>query len=195
MGQYQCIKAHNDSRNLNVIESGINFISSIRISHPDDQKKLLDLYNYKSEHKAPYLITFYSQNSKFYSYRILSNGNTEEVAPIGNYGQMIIEGNDVDYVSSMFKFGLEVTMIDQTKDRSKNYVIYISGLELSENINEWNERAISLSDGVPHRYTFTQKHPFIFYAYHISDYSSTLILNFLLKNKGTFNVKIYIGYV
>ena len=195
MVQYQCIKAHNDSRNLNVIESGINFISSIRISHPDDQKKLLDLYNYKSEHKAPYLITFYSQNSKFYSYRILSNGNTEEVAPIGNYGQMIIEGNDVDYVSSMFKFGLEVTMIDQTKDRSKNYVIYISGLELSENINEWNERAISLSDGVPHRYTFTQKHPFIFYAYHISDYSSTLILNFLLKNKGTFNVKIYIGYV
>ena len=195
MVQYQCVKAHNDSRNLNVIESGINFISSIRISRPEDQKKLFDLINYKSEHKVPYLVTFYSQNSRFYSYRILSNGNTEEVVLVDNYGQMIIESNDDDYVNSVFKFGLEITQLDETKDRSKNYVIYISGLELPENVNEWNERVISLSDGVPHRYTFTQKHPFIFYAYHISDYSETLILNFLLKNKGTFDVNIYIGYV
>ena len=194
MVQYQYVKGFNDSRNLNTIESGINYISTIRMSPHDDQKKNIELINYKYEHKVPYLITFYSQNCNFYSYRVLSDGNTEAITLTENYGQMIIESNNDDYVESIFKFGIEVTLLDPSIDRSKDYVIFISGLELSENMEEWNERAISLSDGIPHRYNFTDKHPFIFYAYHISDYTKTLILNFLLKNKGTFDVKIYVGY-
>lgn len=41
-------------------------------------------------------------------------------------------------------------------------MIYSTGLELSPSLGEWNLRAISLSEGVPHRYTYTNKYPFIF---------------------------------
>ena len=196
MVQCQLIKKENDSQYLNVIESGVNFISSVKKENYEsskEEKKIFELINYKSEIKSPYLITFYSQNCRFYSYRITSNGTKEDIVKMEDYGQMIIESKQEDYVGNSFKVGLEITSTDFSQVQLKNYMIYISGLELSENMKEWNERSISLSEGIPHRYTFTKKYPFISYAYHMSEYIHTLILNFQFKDKGTFKVDIYVG--
>ena len=194
MVQYQLVKTNDASSFLNTIESGINFISSIRLGESENEKKYFDIMNYKAAFKVPYLITFYSQNAKFYSYRKLSNGTDQVISMIENTGQLIIEGNDPDYKGDIFKFGLEITnLVFDKNNRTKDYMIYIAGLEISNSIEEWNKRAISLPEGVPHRYLFTPKHPFIYYAYHISDYSKTLILNFLLLDKGNFDVNIIIG--
>ena len=194
MVQYQLVKRNDDSLFLNRIESGVNFISSIRMSRRhEEEKRLFDLINYKYEYNTPYLITFYSQNSNFYSYRIFSNGTGEAISLSENSAQMIIESDDSDYNSDVFKFGLETSNFLPNRNRSKDYMIYVAGLELSNSIEEWNQRSLSLTEGVPHRFIFTQKHPFIFYSYHMSDYSNTLALKFLLLDKASYEVNIRVG--
>ena len=192
MVQYQLIKRRDEAAFLNTIESGINYIASITSGRPQSERKIFDFINYKYEFMVPYLVTFYSQNSNFLAYRILSN-ETGEACSVGeNTGQMIIESDDDNYTET-FNFGLELTNTIRSRNRTKTYMVYVAGLEISESFDKWNERAISLSEGVPHRYVYTQKYPFIFYAYHMSDYSKTLVLKFLLLDKGDFEVRISIG--
>ena len=190
MVQYHLVKTNDDSKYLNKIESGINFISSIQLfSQNEYQKKIYDLINYyKSENKNPYLISFYSQNSKFNSYRVLSNGQKEPISSLENSGQIILENNLQDEL----KFEIELANQKKEIDESKIYMIYVSVLELIENTNYLYGKAITLSEGVPHRYIFTEKYPSITYAYHISDYAKTLFLNFILDDGGSFNVDIQV---
>ena len=71
-------------------------------------------------------------------------------------------------------------------------MIYSSGLEMSQSVTKWNGRSISLSEGIPHRYTFSKKYPFIFYSYQISVTDKTLVLYFNLIDKSLFNINITI---
>ena len=191
MVQYQLIKRRDEAAFLNTIESGINYIASLTGGGPESERKIFNFINYRYEYYNPYLITFYSQNSNFLSYRILSNETGEACTVDENTGQMIIDNDDDDYTET-FQFGLELTNIHRRRGRAKTYMIYVAGLELSSSLNNWNERAISLSEGVPHRYVFTQRFPHIFYAYHMSDYTKDLVLKFLLLDKGDFEVRINI---
>ena len=186
--QYQLFKENDDSKYLNKIESGINFISSIQtFSQDESKKKYYDLINYyKSENKNPYLITFYSPNSKFNSYIKLSNEQKESISSSENSGQMVLEKN----IPNELKLELDIINTDRTKDESKTYMIYVSILELIEEINFSYRNAITLSEGVPHRYIFTEKYPTIHYAYHISDYSKTVFLNFILEDSCSFFITI-----
>ena len=186
MVQYQLVKENDNSKYLNKIESGINFISSIQTFSQDDTNiKLYDLINYyKSENKNPYLITFYSQNSKFNSYIKLSNEQKKLVSSSENSGQIIIEKTKKDELK------LELEIVNDEIIKDKIYIIYVTILELIEEINFINRKAITLSEGVPHRYIFTEKYPSIYYAYHISDYSKTIFLNFVFEGFGSFNVDI-----
>ena len=166
MVEYLLVKQTNS--NINIIDSGINYISSVGIN--TDKSKVFQLNNFKYEFQVPYLVTFYSQNSQFTTKK-LSSILGDGISSSDNYAQYIIDSNDKDYDHEYFKFELDITNNDKTKDNSKVYMIYVAGLELSDNFDDWNGRAISLSEGVPHKYIFTKKYPFIYYAYHMSDYS------------------------
>ena len=71
-------------------------------------------------------------------------------------------------------------------------MVYVAGLELLKSDLEWNSRSISLSEGVSHRHTFMENYPFISYAYHISDITKTLVINFNLIDKTFFTATISI---
>ena len=187
MVKYQLVKKNDNSKYLNKIESGINFISSIQtFSQSAPKQKFYELINYyKSENKNPYLITLYSQNSKFNSCIKLSN-EQKKISSSENSGQIILE----KIVRDEMKLELEILNDEIKKDESKIYMIYITILELIEENHFINRKAITLSEGVPHRYIFTEKYPSIYYAYHISDYSKLIFLNFVFEGFGSFNVEI-----
>ena len=186
MIQYQLIKKGEVSKNINTLESGVNYITSVQISKDGEETEIIELFNYKFEYEIPYLVTFYSPNSQFVANRILSNKEEEEISFMENFGQMVIEKND-DYNHEKYKFQINITTYDENTDSNKLYMIYVAGLELD------NDRSISLSEGVPHRFVFTSKYSSIRYAYHISDYFNTLVMNFQLIDKSNYDVKIYIG--
>ena len=190
MVQYQLVKENDNSKYLNKIELGINFISSIQtFSQNDSRKTFYDLINYyKSENKNPYLITFYSQNSKFNSYIKLSNGEKKSISSSENSGQK----KKKKRIKDELKLELEIVNDENQKNESKIYMIYVAILELVEEINFISRKAITLSEGVPHRYIFTEKYPSIYYAYHISDYSKTVFLNFVFEDFGSFYIDIQV---
>ena len=78
------------------------------------------------------------------------------------------------------------------KYQDKFCIVYVTGFELSEPEYQCNNRSISLSEGVPHRFIFSPNYQFITYAYHISDKLKKLVLNFNLIDKGEFNVITYL---
>ena len=185
MIQYQLVKKDGVSKDFNHLESGVNYIVSAQVSNDDNEGKIIELDNFKFEFEIPYLVTFYSQNSEFIATRILSTGTEEDIALFENFGQLVIDS--VDYEHEKYRFEVNITSDNQFKSPNMLYMIYAAGLELD------NIRSISLSEGVPHRFIFTEKYSSINYAYHISDYTKTVVLNFKLIDKSIFNVTIHVG--
>ena len=185
MLQYQLMDSVNKDKNI--IESGVNYITSKSIDAPN-LSKYLELLNFKRAYKIPYLATFYSPNCILNFFKV---GETTEALSVFNQSaQVIIDPGEEERYT--FYYEIEKTMYEYGK---KNCMAYVAGLELTngqQNLG-WKERAISLSEGVPHRYTYSKKYPYISYAYHVSDTTKTLVMNFNLINKADFEVKINIG--
>ena len=71
-------------------------------------------------------------------------------------------------------------------------MLYVTGLEVS-NTNIGTERSISVCEGVPQFYIFTEKYPVIKYSYHVSEVSNTLVAQFNLIDKAPYKVTISFG--
>ena len=102
------------------------------------------------------MASFYSQNCKFIVDRYIGNDQTKIIALHENYGQEIIDENDIDYGQDEVHFKIRITTDDLSEYNKKLCMIYVSGLELSNN-NTGFERSISVSEGVPQFYIFTEK--------------------------------------
>ena len=187
--QYQFVRDTPDSGNRNLLESGINYVESIYIGEGADFYKYVDLLNFKN---GPYLASFYSQNCKFMVTRYLQDGQNQYIALHENYGQVIIDKDDADYGQSKFSFKIDITGDDSSEYNKKLCMLYISGLELS-NENTGFERSISVSEGVPQYYIFTEKYPVMKYTYHVSNINNTVVIKFNLIDKAPYNVTINYG--
>ena len=187
--QFQFVRSTGDSANRNIIESGVNYVESVYIGENADYFKYVDLLNFKN---GPYLASFYSQNCKFIVSRDLGNDEINFVALNDNYGQVIIDEGDVDYGKSNISFKIDITNDDSTEYNKKLCMIYVTGLELSTS-NTGLERSISVSEGVPQFYVFTEKYPVIKYTYHISNPNNTVVIQFNLLDKAPYTIDIHFG--
>ena len=192
--QYQLVRNGDESNNINKIESGINYIQSIFIGEGADYMKYVDFENLNYEQLSPFLINFYSENCQYVVSRLKEkdDGNYEEeyfTTMEDNYGQIIIDESDGYFDKDKYRFRIDITGDDASEYNKKLCMFYITGLELS-NTNDGSERTISVSEGVPQRYIFSNNYPSIKYSYHISDINKPVIINFNLIDKGIYNVKI-----
>ena len=194
MVNYQLIKKDNTD-DANTIESGVNYITS-KYEEKDSEKlvKRLDFTNYGVDFNQSYLISLFSPNCLFDVDWVHSSDNKERITTFNNTSQYIIKPTDPDYEKGKYSFEYDIQFDDMTEYSKKFCMVYASGIELtSGSADNWNGRAISLSEGVPHRYTYTKDYPVMFYAYHMSDYSKTLVLNFNLIDKDYFNITLKVG--
>ena len=194
--QYQLFKI-GLSDEINTIESGVNYITSKFYTNYKYilSTKHIDLINYKYEFDQDYLIDIYSPNCKFEIYWALNENDSEKIETTeDNYAQIMINNKeDIGIGKEFYTFYYSIISDDKSEFSNKFCMVYVSGLELSNSVTEWNNRAISLSEGVPHRYTFNLQYPFMFYAYHISDQEKALVINFRLIDKAYFDVEIKIN--
>jgi len=186
--QYKIIDSSDteDSRHL---ESGVNFITQKDLEDTKFDKKHIYLSNLKYQFEQPYLASFYSPNCIISVYL----KDTKIESSIDNYVQKIIEPSESVYKNPEYDFYYKIEKADDSEYPRKFCMVYTAGLELTESGKEWNGRAISLSEGVPHRYTFTEKYPNMYYAYHVSDPEKTLVLNFNLLDKTIFIITISVN--
>ena len=196
MVQYQIMKI-GFSDEINIVESGVNYITSKYYINYDYTlfSKHIDFINYKYEQDQAYLVNFYSPNCKYEVYWVYNN-LAKRISSADNYFQKILDPNDDrKYYQEIYTFFYNIISDDKSDYPNKYCIVYASGLELSNSMLSWNGRAISLSEGVPHRYTFTEKYNFIFYSYHVSDISKILVVNFNLIDKAYFQIIIYINKI
>ena len=191
--QYQLVRKGDESKNINKIESGINYIQSIFIGEGADYMKYVDFENLNYEKLSPFLINFYSENCQYVVSRLheKEDGSEDEEYFVmeDNYGQIIIDEKDGYFDKDKYRFRIDITGDDSSEYNKKLCMFYITGLEIS-NTKDGSERTISVSEGVPQRYVFTQEYPSIKYSYHISDISKPVIINFNLIDKGIYNVQL-----
>ena len=190
MVNYQLIK-NGVSEEKNIIESGYNYITSKYIdsnSVLEGNKKIIDLKNFEHGYQTPYLATFYSPNCKF------SVQEKMNVSTVDNYYAQVIFEPKINPKDDNETYSFSYTILaDNNLQYSKTFcMVYVAGIELLESDLEWNSRSISLSEGVPHRHTFMENYRFISYAYHISDITNTLVINFNLIDKTLFSATISI---
>ena len=191
---YQLVKAGEE--NLNIRESGVNFVESIAIEDSTSDKesaKYVYLQNIRTDVGAPFLASFYSKNCKFVVTRYDDPQNPKPIETIGQFAQVIIKDNDDAYYNDKYAFEIKVMTHDVSFYDNKLCMVYISGLEL-ENKNTGGQRSISLSEGVPHSYIFTKEYTSISYSYHLSDTSNPVVIDFNLIDKSTFKVEILFNY-
>ena len=195
---YQIVIEGDESKNVNEIESGVNFVQSIYIGDDADYMKYVKTSNLKYEQGSDFLINFYSQNCQFVISRTIGTNDDgtpkEEYFPMhDSYSQIIINSTDEYYYSKDYTFRIDITGDDPSQYNKKLCMIYVSGLELS-NSTEGSERTISVSEGVPQYYLFTKEYPYMKYTYFVSDINNDLVINFNLLDKGTFDIKVSHNY-
>ena len=183
----------NDYTDITAIESGINYISSFDLQKENINEKHIHFIIPKSGYDAPYIASFYSPNCKIKTY--LKNGTTdiETETSFDNYAQKIIEIDENNFTQDIYDFYYKIDNLDESLNSNRFCLVYVSGIELFRENDQYKYRPISLSEGVPHRYTFTIAYPFIFYTYHIIDKYKTLVINFNLIDKAFFLINLYIG--
>ena len=193
---YQLVK--DGEENLNIRESGVNFVESIAIDddYIDQQKpltKIVYLQNTRSDVGCPFLASFYSKNCAFYITRYDDPDHQVLIDRFGDFAQVIIDENDDHYYQDRYAFKIEVLADDESMYDKKLCMFYVSGLEL-EKENTGGQRSISLSEGVPHSYIFAPNYTSISYSYHISDIENPVVIDFNLIDKDTFKVEILFNY-
>ena len=188
--------AKKGEENLNLRESGVNFVESIAIEDFNSDKesvKYVYLQNIRTDVGAPFLASFYSKNCKFIITRYDDPSNPKPIETIGQFAQVIIKEGDDAYYNDKYSFEIKAMTNDASFYDKKLYMVYVSGLEL-EVKNTGGQRSISLSEGVPHSFIFTKEFPSISYAYHISDITSPVVIDFNLIDKSAFKVEIQFNY-
>ena len=188
---YQLIRK--GENNLNIRESGTNFVESINVGEGEANHKLVYLQNFKTDVGMPFLASFYSKNCRFLVSRLDNPEKPEYLERFGDFSQVIINSTDEFYHSDQYTFNISVYIDDISKYKNKNCMVYVSGLEL-ENRDTGVQRTISLSEGVPHSFIFTQEYYTISYSYHLSDLNSPVVIDFNLIDKSTFDVTLYFEY-
>jgi len=188
---YQLLKTGKE--NLNIRESGVNFVESISIGDYEKDYKIIYLQSIRNNVGTPFLASFYSKNYKFLITRIDDPNNPQYLDVYGDFAQVIIKKEDPYYYNDKFAFKIQYLKSDVSYYDKKVCMVYISGLEL-ENENTAGQRSISLSEGVPHSFVFNKDYYFISYSYHIADISKAVAIDFNLIDKSTFNVDIKFNY-
>ena len=194
--QYVYQEEVDDSANENYIESGVNYIQSILIG---DNAKYYKNYRFKNMRfsiNTPFFINFYSQNCDFLITRNIFDDNNvpKEVGiPVyDSYSQIIIDIDDPNFYTDKHTFRVDITGTDDSNSNNKKCMLYITGLEIT-NTNTGTERSISVSDGVPQYFIFSEKYHMIKYSFHVSDLNNAVILSFYLIDKTTYKVQISFG--
>ena len=188
---YQLVKP--GENNLNIRESGTNFVESIAIEDEKVDSKLIYLQNFRSDVGTPFLASFYSKNCKFAVARSDDPNNQTFLERFGDFSQVIIKEDDKYYHADKYIFNVSILRDDVSYYNKKVCMVYVSGLEL-ENKDTGGQRAISLSEGVPHSFLFSKEYYTMTYAYHLSDLNNTVIIDLNLIDKATFKVFLYFDY-
>ena len=188
---YQLIKT--GENNLNIRESGVNFVESIAVGENPNNYKDVFLQNYRTDVGVPFVASFYSKNCRFEVSRLDDPNSKNPILNYGDFAQVIIDENDTYYHNDRYTFRVEAIEHDISFYDKKNCMIYVSGLEL-ENKDTGGQRAISLSEGVPHSFLFSEKYYTMSYAYHLSDLDNPVAIDLNLIDKSTFKVNIYFDY-
>ena len=92
---YQLVKT--GENNLNIRESGVNFVESIAIEDQKVDSKLIYLQNYRSDVGTPFLASFYSKNCRFAVTRLDDPTNPKILDRFGDFSQIVIDENDTYY--------------------------------------------------------------------------------------------------
>jgi len=188
---YQLVKK--EENNLNIRESGTNFVESIAVGEEEANHKLIYLQNFRSDVGAPFLASFYSKNCEFIISRVDDKEKPQIIERLGDFSQIVIDENDTYYHADKYTFNVSVITHDVSFYDRKVCMIYASGLEL-ENKDTGLQRSISLSEGVPHSFLFSEKYYTISYAYHLSDLNNSVVIDINLIDKSTFLAYIYFDY-
>ena len=191
MIQYKLLKSY-DNDDVNTIASGINYITSKLYDESNQATKHIQLLNFKPEHGLPYLVTFYSPNCLFdVVWENHKKNNNQTITSNKSVSQFIIDEQSTEDEKFNFYYTIQKDVYSQYP--TKFCMVYAAGLELSLSLDKWNRRAITLSEGIPHRYTYNNKNPLMFYSYQISDHSQPLVLDFNLFDNYYFDIHIYIN--
>ena len=133
--------------------------------------KYFEIENTKYDEQSDFLINLYSQNCQFVvSRNITVDGEEKEdyLRFYDSYSQLIIDSEDSYHGKEKYRFKVDIISDDVSTYNKKLCMIYVTGLELS-NSESGSERTISVTEGVPQYFIFTNSHPFIKYTYFVSD--------------------------
>ena len=177
------------SEDKNSIDSGVNYIT-LKLIENNSKEKAIYLKNTKYEDTQPFMATFYSPNCKFSVY--WNRGTSVELVPqVDNYANIIIDKNYADFSQEIYQFNYRITE-DANTDSSKSFcMVAVAGLELPDKF--FTERSISLEEGVPHTFTYSQNYPLANYSYFATDFAKSFVVDLHLLDKGKYIVTLLIN--
>ena len=176
---------------LNVLESRVNFVESLTTELRD--YRWITLKNHKKDIGSHFLSSFYSKNCRYNISRYdINKGRFEIVDTFDDFAHLSLEKNSTRFIEG-YIFLLRAIDTEISTYQKKSCLLHISGFELEDEA-QTRQRAISLSDGISHYFSFSDDYPKISYTFYINDKTNPLYIDFNLVDKAGFKVEIIFGH-
>ena len=176
---------------LNILESRVNFVESLTTEAHD--YRMITLRNHKKDIGRHFLSSFYSKNCRYKISRYdIDKTNFTIIDTYDDFAHLLLENNSTKFIEG-YMFLLKAIDTEISTYQKKSCLLYISGFELEDEA-QTRQRAISLSEGISHYFSFSDDYPKISYTFYISDKTNPLYIDFNLVDKAGFNVKIIFGH-
>ena len=171
----------------NDIYNGINYLIPIS-SRTNENNKLINIHSFNILKQKIQLVTFYSLNCDIKIAKIKKDGTEVAINSYGNYGQDV--NRDTNVLDGIYSYNITATGQDISQYENNMCMLYVSGLEITDDAHSNLQKEILIGDGIPQRAFFNHGLKKLKFIYPNPKKEKNIAVYFKIISPGKFSYSI-----
>ena len=171
----------------NDIYNGINYLIPIS-SRTNENNKLINIHSFNILKQKIQLVTFYSLNCDFNITKIKKDGTQVAINSYGNYGQDV--NKDTNVLDGIYSYNITANGQDISQYENNMCMLYVSGLEITDDAHSTLQKEILIGDGIPQRAFFNHGLKKMKFIYPNPNKEKNIAVYFKIISEGNFSYSI-----
>ena len=175
----------------NKVYEGINYLISVS-PNVGQNKKIISVHNSKLFQGDNYLVNFYSLNCDFIISKLINEEEEKAINSYDTYAQDFITDKD-ELNNNFFNYQLTAVNTDPSYYENNMCMIYVSGLEITQDSNANEQKEILIGEGIPQKVTFDNGLKRIKYVYPVPDKEKNVAIYFKVIHSANYSYSITVN--
>ena len=171
----------------NDIYNGINYLIPIS-SVAGENNKLINIHSFKLLKEKIQFVSFYSLNCDIKIKKIKNDGTEQSINSYGNYGQDVYK--ETNAINGIYSYHISASGKDISQYENNMCMLYVSGLEITDDAHSSIQKEILIGDGIPQRAFFNHGLKKLKFIYPNPNKDKNIAVYFKVISPGNFSYSI-----